>query len=222
MGIWAQLKRWWVSREQSESAASRLLPPPVTVMPVDRRVRGRINARAGTKILIIDDSPTIIASLTKMLQTGGYVFFQANDGETGVALARTRRPDLIFLDIVMPGMNGFAALRALRREPATKSIPVIMMSGNEHATEQFFGSRIAADDFMKKPFSRMEVFARIESLLDMYLVPRRRSQGYESRGELSIESGIPGNSTFQDHRESHDSLHVSGAHGGSGGMGTGR
>jgi twitching motility two-component system response regulator PilH len=70
-------------------------------------------------------------------------------------------------------MNGFAALRALRRDPVTKDVPIIMISGNEQATEQFFGTRIGADDFMKKPFSRFEVFARIERLLDSELVPRR-------------------------------------------------
>jgi len=67
----------------------------------------------------------------------------------------------------------FAALRALRRDPLTQHIPVIMISGNEQATELFFGSRIGADDFMKKPFSRFEVFARIERLLDAEMIPRR-------------------------------------------------
>ena len=62
-------------------------------------------------------------------------------------------------------MNGFAALRLLRRDPHTKNIPIIMISSNEQATEQFFGSRIGADDFMKKPFSRAEVFSRLERLL---------------------------------------------------------
>ena len=88
-------------------------------------------------------------------------------------LARAERPDMIFLDIVLPGMNGFAALRLLRREPGTREIPVVMISGNEQATEQFYAQRIGADDFMKKPFSRSEVFARIERLLDADRVPKR-------------------------------------------------
>ena len=71
-------------------------------------------------------------------------------------------------------MNGFSALRNLRRDPDTKDIPVIMISGNEMAADQFFGSAIGADDFMKKPFSRYEVFARIERLLDDTLVPQRK------------------------------------------------
>lgn len=145
-----------------------------SVIPIERRTRKRIDARRGTSVLIIDDSKTIVVALSKMLQPGGYLVTEAFDGETGVALARSTKPHLIFLDIVMPGMNGFAALRALRRDPETQEIPVIMMSGNEHATEQFFGSRIPADDFMKKPFSRLEVFARIQGLLNDQLVPQRR------------------------------------------------
>jgi twitching motility two-component system response regulator PilH len=139
----------------------------------ERRGRQRINAREGTKVLIIDDSPTVLAALKRMLRSAGYVTVEALDGERGVELAREERPDLIFLDIMLPGMNGFAALRMMRRDAVAKTIPIIMMSGNEQATEQFYAQRIGADDFMKKPFSRFEVFARIERLLDPDLVPRR-------------------------------------------------
>ena len=81
-----------------------------------------------------------------------------------LAMARTELPDLIFLDIVMPGMNGFAVLRALRRDPVTHDIPIVMISGNLQATEQFYVQRFGADDFMKKPFGRGEVFVRIQHL----------------------------------------------------------
>jgi DNA-binding response OmpR family regulator len=154
-------------------------PPPDLDLALDasaqgeRRQRARRNARNGTRVLIIDDSPTIVAVLRKMLRSVGCVTLEALDAEKGIELARSERPDLIFLDIILPGMNGFAALRVLRRNPQTVRIPVILMSGNEQATEQFFGSRIGVDDFMKKPFSRAEVFARIERLLDVELVPRR-------------------------------------------------
>lgn len=139
----------------------------------DRREKPRINARDGTRILIVDDSPTIVALLRKFLQQSGYITLEAGDAEKGVELARAERPDMIFLDIVLPGMNGFAALRMLRRDPATREIPIVMISGNEQATEQFYAQRIGADDFMKKPFSRFEVFARIERLLDADRVPKR-------------------------------------------------
>lgn len=141
----------------------------------ERRRNTRVNARDETRALIIDDSPTIIFALKKILQSAGFITYEALDAEAGIALARTETPDLIFLDIILPGANGFAALRTLRRDPLTAHIPVIMISGNEQATELFFGSRIGADDFMKKPFSRFEVFARIERLLDKNMVPQRVS-----------------------------------------------
>jgi twitching motility two-component system response regulator PilH len=141
----------------------------------ERRRNKRVNARDETRALIIDDSPTVVFALKKILQSAGFITFEALDAESGINLARTETPDLIFLDIVLPGANGFSALRTLRKDPSTAHIPVIMISGNEQATELFFGSRTGADDFMKKPFSRFEVFARIERLLDENMVPRRIS-----------------------------------------------
>ena len=139
----------------------------------ERREKPRVNAREGTVVLIVDDSPTIVAMLRKFLQQNGYQTLEAGDAEKGIEVARAHRPHLIFLDIVLPGMNGFAALRALRKDPVTLGIPIVMISGNEQATEQFYAQRIGADDFMKKPFSRSEVFARIERLLDVDMVPKR-------------------------------------------------
>lgn len=141
---------------------------------VERRIRKRINARKGARALIIDDSPTIIAALKKILRSAGYLTLEALDAERGMALIHQEKPDLVFLDIILPGMNGFGALRLIRKDPLTQHIPVIMISGNEHATEQFYANRIGADDFMKKPFSRFEVFARIENLLDADRMPRRK------------------------------------------------
>ena len=138
-----------------------------------RRGKPRLNARGGMRVLVVDDSSTVVAVLGRMLRQNGYVVLEAADAETGIAIATAENPDLVFLDIVLPGMSGFAALRLLRRQPATRGIPIIMMSGNEQATEQFYAQRIGADDFMKKPFSRAEVFARIERLLDVSLLPRR-------------------------------------------------
>jgi twitching motility two-component system response regulator PilH len=134
--------------------------------PSERRVSPRLNARSGTRVMVIDDSPTIVAVLGKMLRQNGYEVISAGDAESGVALARKELPDLIFLDIVLPGMNGFAALRQLRRDPALQRTPVVMISGNMQATEQYYAQRIGADDFMKKPFGRDEVFSRIHRLVE--------------------------------------------------------
>jgi twitching motility two-component system response regulator PilH len=133
--------------------------------PDDRRAVGRSAVKRGTQILVIDDSTTVVTMLRRMLEQNGYEPIEAFDAESGIQLAKQHLPRLIFLDIVLPGMNGFAALRTLRRDPLTAEIPVIMMSGNEQATEQFWAQKIGADDFMKKPFSRSEVFVRIDKVL---------------------------------------------------------
>ncbi|HXD38864.1 MAG TPA: response regulator [Rhodanobacter sp.] len=130
----------------------------------ERRAVPRSGVPKDARILVVDDSPTIRAVLGKMLGQDGQVVLKAGDGESAIELARSELPDLIFLDIVMPGMNGFAVLRALRREALTRDIPIVMISGNLQATEQFYVQRFGADDFMKKPFGRGEVFARIQQL----------------------------------------------------------
>lgn len=143
---------------------------------IDRRKGRRIDARRGTRVLIIDDSPTVVASLRKVLRSAGYETREALDAEHGLTLIAQDPPELIFLDIILPGMNGFNALRIIRKTPASQHIPVIMISGNEQATERFYADRIGADDFMKKPFARHEIFARIETLLDEQLTPRRKGE----------------------------------------------
>ena len=149
-------------------------PAPANNAPlINRRRATRIDAREGLRALIIDDSATVVATLGKMLRQARYETAGAGDAETGIAFAREERPDLIFLDIVLPGMSGFDALRALRRDEATRGIPIVMISGNAQATEQFYVRRIGADDFMKKPFGRGEVFARIQALVDAGRLPQR-------------------------------------------------
>jgi CheY-like chemotaxis protein len=131
----------------------------------ERRAEPRSGVPKGVHVLVVDDSPTICAVLDKMLSQDGHVVTRATSGEEAIARATNELPDVIFLDIVMPGMNGFAVLRALRRDPLTHDIPIVMISGNLQATEQFYVQRFGADDFMKKPFGRGEVFARIQELL---------------------------------------------------------
>ena len=169
--------------ETAPAAPTAAVPAePVAAEPAsahdgpERRLVPRRSARPGTRVLVIDDSPTIVALLKRMLVQNQLEVLEAFDAETGIEVARREVPDLIFLDIVLPGMDGFNALRALRRDPATKDVPIIMISGNAQATEQFYVQRIGADDFMKKPFSRAEVFNRIEALLDVDDIPRHSAK----------------------------------------------
>jgi twitching motility two-component system response regulator PilH len=124
-----------------------------------------VQATRGACVLVVDDSPTICAVLGKMLGQEGYVVLKATDGASAIELARSAQPALIFLDVVMPGMNGFSVLRKLRHDAATGAIPIVMISGNQQATEQFYLQRYGADDFMMKPFDRDDVCQRISQLV---------------------------------------------------------
>jgi DNA-binding response OmpR family regulator len=179
MSLLDRLKQLFADAKQAKETAPAAPPTPMVDLPdgkasiQERRIKHRINAIAGTKVLVIDDSATIVAMLGRMLRQNDYAVLEAEDAEQGLEIAYRDNPAIIFLDIVLPGMSGFTALRHLRHDIRTKNVPIIMISGNEQATEQFYVQRIGADDFMKKPFSRAELFTRIEKLLSKDLVPVR-------------------------------------------------
>jgi DNA-binding response OmpR family regulator len=143
--------------------------------PPNRRKNPRIDARKGTRVLIIDDSPTVLTFMRNVFSSAGYQPIVAATAERGLKMMHTEHPDLVVLDVILPGMNGFSALRQIRRDPVAKDLPVIMMGDKEQASEKFYVMRIGADGFMKKPFSRSDIFGRIEKMLDDNLVPRRAS-----------------------------------------------
>ena len=119
---------------KAEVVTPPVIAPVVPSGPVERRSRKRLDSHKGRRVLIIDDSPTIVAALRKMLRSAGCVTLEALTAELGLDVVRQEKPDMVFLDIVLPGMNGFTALRMMRRDPLTHLIPVIMISGNEQAT----------------------------------------------------------------------------------------
>jgi twitching motility two-component system response regulator PilH len=104
-------------------------------------------------ILIVDDSPTEVHVMKKALEKCGYKTAIAGDGKEGVRLARDLKPDLIFMDIVMPGMNGYQATRAIASDPGTRSIPIVMVTSKGLETDRVWGLRQGAVDYMVKPVS---------------------------------------------------------------------
>jgi twitching motility two-component system response regulator PilH len=104
-------------------------------------------------ILIVDDSPTEVHVMKRALEKSGFKTATAGDGQEGVRLAKDLKPDLIFMDIVMPGMNGYQATRAISADPGTRSIPIVMVSSKGLETDRVWGLRQGAVDYMVKPVS---------------------------------------------------------------------
>lgn len=114
------------------------------------------------KILLIDDEPSILELLTAYLRPEGYEVHTASDGPSGLKAARAIRPDLIVLDIMLPGMDGIELLTRLRRESQTY---VIMLTAKTDETDKIVGLSVGADDYVEKPFSPRELVARIRAAL---------------------------------------------------------
>jgi len=116
-------------------------------------------------ILIVDDSPTEVHVMKKALEKGGFTTATAGDGQEGVRMAREMHPDLIFMDIVMPGMNGYQATRAIVNDPDTRRIPIVMVTSKGHDTDRVWGLRQGAVDYLVKPVSPDVLVEKAQSTL---------------------------------------------------------
>jgi twitching motility two-component system response regulator PilH len=116
-------------------------------------------------ILIVDDSPTELHVMKNALEKHGFRTATAVDGAEGVRLAREIRPDMIFMDIVMPGMNGYQATRALSHDPDTATIPIVMVSSKGQESDKVWGLRQGAVDYMIKPVSPAQLVAKAQATL---------------------------------------------------------
>ncbi len=117
---------------------------------------------AKTRILIIEDEPAIAEGIAYNLRREGYEVARAADGETGLAEARRARPDLVLLDLMLPGLSGLEVCQALRRDG---SLPVIMLTARDSETDKVVGLTVGADDYVTKPFSMAELLARVKAVL---------------------------------------------------------
>ncbi len=121
------------------------------------------------KILIIEDEPDIRELLTVSLGGEGYIVVPAATGEQGLKLARSERPDLVLLDLMLPNLSGLEICRQLRADPDLVSVPVLMLTATSSEMDKVVGLEVGADDYVTKPFSPRELLARVKALL-------RRSQ----------------------------------------------
>ena len=113
------------------------------------------------KVLIVDDSPTETYKLTGMLEKNGHTVITAENGEQGVATAKAEVPDLVLMDIVMPGLNGFQATRQLSKAPETAHIPVIIVTTKDQETDRVWGMRQGAKAYLTKPIDEKDLISTI-------------------------------------------------------------
>ena len=116
-------------------------------------------------ILIVDDSPTEVHVMQKALERHGYQTASACDGAEAIRKAKEMKPDLIFMDVVMPGINGYQATRTLANDPKTKTIPIIMVTSKGQETDKIWGLRQGAVDYMVKPVSPDQLVAKAQATL---------------------------------------------------------
>src|ERR1700722_347953 len=115
------------------------------------------------KILIIEDEPGLVTTLRDRLRKQGYIVSAAGDGETGLELSMNEPADLILLDLMLPGQNGFAVCEKLRK--AGSSTPILMLTARRQTKDKVAGLKAGGDDYLTKPFQMSDLLARIEALL---------------------------------------------------------
>lgn len=115
-------------------------------------------------VLVVDDDPIIVSLLQVNFEIEGYDVLTATGGEAGLALARSGSPDVVVLDVMMPGMDGLEVARRLRGDPITEAIPVVMLSAKAQAADIQLGLEVA-DDYITKPFEPLELLERVGTLV---------------------------------------------------------
>lgn len=134
-----------------------------------------ISSMAKPKILIVEDEPDISELIHFNLEKAGYQTIRAENGEQALLLAQKNRPDLMLLDLLLPGVSGLEVCRRMKGDPALQHIPIMMVTAKGEEMDRVVGLELGADDYVVKPFSIREIILRIQKLLD-----RREKQGTPS------------------------------------------
>ncbi|WP_376795871.1 response regulator transcription factor [Thermogemmatispora sp.] len=140
------------------------------------------------KILVVDDEEVLVETIAYNLEQEGYQVVTALDGKAALELARRERPHLIILDIMLPEIDGLEVCRRLRREPATATIPIMLLTARGEEIDKVVGLEVGADDYVTKPFGRRELLARVRALLRRASYPAAQVQA-EVGGPVQEASG---------------------------------
>ncbi len=133
------------------------------------------------KILVVDDEVNIRQLVQFNFEKAGFEVIEADDGIKAVQLAKTQRPEIIILDLMLPGMDGLEVCRAVKGEKDTSAIPIIMLTAKNEEIDKIIGLELGADDYITKPFSPRELVARVKAVL------RRSQRENTATGELSVK-----------------------------------
>jgi phosphate regulon transcriptional regulator PhoB len=138
-------------------------------------------------VLVVDDEKDLVDLVKYHLEKEGLKCLEARDGETALQVAKERIPDLVVLDLMLPGLDGLEVCRKLRKDPKTSSIAIIMLTAKAEEVDRIVGLEMGADDYMVKPFSPRELVARVKAVL-------RRGQGQDTPpvkrvGTLEVDEG---------------------------------
>ncbi len=117
------------------------------------------------KILIVEDDPSVLRAISYMLEKEGYNVLTATDGLTGLTKAKGENPDLLILDVMLPGIDGFEICHRLRAEPQTAQLPILMLSAKGQAADKAMGLQVGANEYLTKPVERLVLLGRVEALL---------------------------------------------------------
>src|SRR5262249_43765083 len=131
--------------------------------PIRRHFRLSVREPAMTRILVIEDNRNLATGLRNNLEIEGHEVSVAADGPSGLSLARSLQPDLIILDLMLPGMDGYRVLASLREDGV--DTPVLILSARGEEADKVLGFRLGADDYVAKPFGLLELLARVDALL---------------------------------------------------------
>jgi twitching motility two-component system response regulator PilH len=150
-----------VPLHSAEVSLDELRAPVAAASQGSKKQGGKMSIR---RILIVDDSPTERHVLNDMLTKSGYEVMASDNGEDAIQKAKSLRPDLILMDVVMPGLNGFQATRAISRDPDTRAIPIILCTSKSQETDKIWGMRQGARDYIVKPVNRDELLEKIAAI----------------------------------------------------------
>jgi two-component system phosphate regulon response regulator PhoB len=138
------------------------------------------------RILVIDDEKDLIELVRYNLEKEGYIVRSSHDGESGLSMATKEPPDLLVVDLMLPGIDGLDVCRSLRSDKRTARIPIIMLTAKSAESDRILGLELGADDYVTKPFSPRELVARIKAVLRRTVAPQAPSEVIQ-RGNLIID-----------------------------------